>query len=236
MLDVLGLITARGGSKGIPRKNIVNTAGKPLVAWTIEATQKSKRLRRVLVSTDDEEIGQVSRQWGAEVPFMRPPELAGDRSSHIAVIVHAVHWLESHRGERPDYVMLLQPTSPLRTAEDIDTAIDLAEEKGADSVVSVCPAREHPYVSKSITPDGRLQNFVPTPAGYLPRQALPPVYVLNGAIFLIQLSVLLEQETLYTDRTFAYVMPLERSLEIDTPWDLYLADLVLRDRGVYERG
>jgi CMP-N,N'-diacetyllegionaminic acid synthase len=229
--NILGLITARGGSKGIPRKNLADLAGKPLIAWTIEAALESHKLGRVVVSTDDEEIAQVAREWGAEVPFMRPPELAGDRSSHISVIVHAVRWLESHQNTCPDYVMLLQPTSPLRSVEDIDAVIDLAIEKDGDSVVSVCPVNEHTYLCKQIAPDGRLFDFVLKPEGYLPRQLMPPVYSLNGAIYLVRRNVLIEYNTLYTDRTFAYVMPPERSLDVDTPWDLYVANRILEDGG-----
>jgi CMP-N,N'-diacetyllegionaminic acid synthase len=230
MPDVLGLITARGGSKGIPRKNLADLAGKPLIAWTIEAALESHGLSRVVVSTDDEEIAQVAMEWNAEVPFMRPPELAQDHTPHVSVVVHAVRWLESHGGMRPDYVMLLQPTSPLRSVKDIDASIHLILQKNADTIVSVCPIREHPYLSKQITPDGRLLDFVSRPEGYLPRQVLPPVYFLNGAIYLVHCDVLLEQETLYADRIFAYVMPPERSLDIDTPWDLYVANLILEDK------
>ncbi len=228
--SILGLITARGGSKGIPRKNVADLAGKPLIAWTIEAARESRRLSRVMISTDSEEIARVARQWGAEVPFMRPPELAQDDSSHVAVVIHAVRWLESHQGARPDYVLLLQPTSPLRGPEDIDASIHLALDRDADAVISVCPTRDHPYLCKRITPDGLLLDFAPKPEGYLPRQILPPAYALNGAIYLVRCNVLLAQETWYTDRTFAYIMPPERSLDIDTSWDLYLAGLILKDR------
>ena len=227
---VVGVITARGGSKSIPKKNIVPVAGKPLIAWTIETALQSPALSRVIVSTNDAEIAKVARQWGAEVPFLRPAELAQDNSPHIPVVVHAVEWLESHENMRPDYVLLLQPTSPLRSTEDIDNAIRLVLEKDADSVVSVCEALSHPYLTKRITANGRLEDFVPRPEGYLRRQALPPVYVVNGAIYLVRRDVLLEKQTFYTERTYAYVMPPERSLDIDTPWDLYLADLILRDR------
>ena len=184
MPHVLGLITARGGSKSIPRKNVVPLAGKPLIAWTIEAALQSHGLSRVIVSTDDEEIAQVAREWGAEVPFLRPAELARDDSPHIPVVVHAVEWLESHEDMRSDYVLLLQPTSPLRSTEDIENAIRLALEKDADSVVGVCEASSHPYLTKRITADGRLQDFGPRPEGYLARQSLPPAYIANGAIYL----------------------------------------------------
>ena len=227
---VVGVITARGGSKSIPKKNIALLAGKPLIAWTIETALRSAALSRVIVSTNDIEIAEVAREWGAEAPFLRPAELARDDSPHIPVVVHAVEWLESHEDTRPDYVLLLQPTSPLRSVEDIDNAIRLGLEKDADSVVSVCQASSHPYLAKCLTADGRLQDFVPKPEGYLPRQALTPAYVVNGALYLARRDVLIEKQTFYTERTYAYVMPPERSLDIDTPWDLYLADLILKER------
>ena len=201
-----------------------------MIAWTIETALGSPALSRVIVSTDDTEIAEVAKQWGAEVPFLRPAELARDDSPHIPVVIHAVEWLESHEDTRPDYVLLLQPTSPLRSTEDIDNAIRLALEKDADSVVSVCQASSHPYWTKRITADGRLEDFGPRPEGYLARQALPPAYVVNGAIYLVRRDVLIERQTFYTERTYAYVMPPERSLDLDTPWDLYLADLILEDR------
>lgn len=227
---VVGVITARGGSRSIPRKNIVPVAGKPLIVWTIEAALKSSSLSRVILSTDDTEIAKVARQWGAEVPFIRPAKLAQDDSPHIPVIIHTVEWLELNEGVRPDYVFLLQPTCPLRSAEDIGNAIQLALENDADGVVSVCEAPSHPYLTKRVTADGRLEDFVSKPEGYLRRQDLSAAYALNGAIYLARREILLEKETWYTDRTYAYIMPAERSLDIDTPWDLYLADLILRDR------
>jgi CMP-N,N'-diacetyllegionaminic acid synthase len=230
MSKILCLVTARGGSKSIPKKNIALLAGKPLIAWTIESALRSPFLSRVIVSTDDNDIAGVARQRGAEVPFLRPAELARDDSAHIPVVVHAVEWLESHDGAQFDYVLLLQPTSPLRSKDDIDNAIRLSLEKDADSVVSVCQAFSHPYLTKYVTADGRLQDFVPKPEGYLARQTLPPAYVVNGAIYVVRPDVLIERQTFYTERTHAYLMPPERSLDIDTPWDLYLADLILKDR------
>lgn len=229
MIKVVGLITARGGSKGIPQKNVKALAGKPLIAWTIEAALGSSLLERVIVSTDDEEIARTAREWGADVPFMRPAELAQDDSPHLAVIRHAIGWLESEQKTEFDYLLLLQPTSPLRSTEDIDQAIALAEEKDADAVVSVCLTHDHPFLSKRVAEDGRLSDFMEKPQGYLARQRLPPAYSLNGAIYLVRRSVLVERDDWYTERAFAYIMPPERSLDIDTPWDLHLVDLILRD-------
>lgn len=233
-MNILALITARGGSKSIPQKNITLLAGKPLIAWTIESALRSS-LHSVVVSTDDEEIAKIAKNWGAEVPFMRPAELARDDSPHILVIIHALQWLERYKNELYDYVLLLQPTSPFRSVADIDNVIQLALERNADSVVSVCPAETHPYLTKILAADGHLEDFTSKPGGYLRRQDLPPVHAINGAIYLVRRGVLLNKKTYYTENTFAYVMPPERSFDIDTPWDLYLADLIMKDRIKNER-
>lgn len=229
MSNIITLITARGGSKGIPRKNLVVVGGKPLIAWTIEAALKSNFVDRVLISTDDEEIAQIAKEWGAEVPFMRPAELAQDNSPHMPVVMHAIDWLNAHESKTFEQIVLLQPTSPLRTSEDIDNALNLLLEKKGDSVVSVSEACSHPYLVKRVSEDGRLEDFMPTPSGYLARQHLPPAYALNGAVYVVRRDVLVERQTFYTNRTYAYLMPAERSLDIDTPWDLHLADLILSE-------
>jgi len=202
-----------------------------MIAWTIQAALESDSLNRVILSTDDTEIAETGRKWGAEVPFMRPAELAQANSPHIDVILHAVEWLADNENYQPDYVMLLQPTSPLRTAQDIDAAMALARQHAAESVVSVSESPAHPFFIKSITKEGKLADFGDKPDGYLPRQALPPAYVENGAIYIVRRDILLRQKTLYPDGTYPYIMAEERSLDVDTPWDLYLADLVLSDKG-----
>ncbi len=228
--DVLGIITARGGSKGVTRKNIRQVAGKSLISWTIEAGKKSSKIKRLIVSTEDKEIAQACRDRGVEVPFLRPNELAMDDSPHIDVLVHAIEWLMKKENYYPDYVLLLQPTSPLRTADDIDAAITLSIEQNADSVISVSEAQTHPYLLKKVNKDGVLIDFVKRPKGYLPRQSFSSVYAVNGAIFLARRDVILQRRDWYTERTYSYHMPIERSLDIDTPWDMYLADLILRNK------
>jgi len=225
---IVGLITARGGSKGLPRKNVKPVADKPLIAWTIEAALHSEILSRLIVSTDDEEIAAVARQYHAEVPFIRPKELAQDNSPHTDVILHAVKWLQSDQGALPDYIMLLQPTSPCRTAQDIDNAGRIAIDGQAEAVFSVCTSPAHPYLCKRLSEDGTLVNFVPTPTGYLSRQSLPPAYALNGAIFLISCEMVLQKGFWERLRVLPYVMPPERSLDVDTKWDLFLVDAILR--------
>lgn len=234
MSVIVGLVTARGGSKSIPRKNVKPLAGKPLIAWTVEAALQSSGLNRVIVSTDDNEIARVAQEWGAEVPFMRPSELAQDDSPHISAVEHTIRWLATHDDSCPDYIMTLQPTSPLRTAADIDAAIGIAETHTAIAVVSVCETGHHPYLSKRVLEDGTLADLVSSDITYLRRQALPPAYVLNGAIYLNRRESLLHSQTLLPQGTYAYIMPLERSLDVDVPWDLYLADLVLKDRMRHE--
>ncbi len=227
---ILGLITARGGSKSIPGKNVKELAGKPLIAWTIEAALNSRHLDRTVVSTDDPEIFSVSKQWGADTPFIRPAELAGDLSSHIGVVLHALEWLKVNDNFVPEYVMLLQPTVSFRTSEDIDNSIELAHRKNAASVISVTSCERHPYLSKTIDSDGHLHDFLFTIENDLPRQTLEPVYVLNGAIYLIRTASLIENKSWYTEPTHAYLMPLEHSVDIDTPWDFHVANLILQDR------
>jgi CMP-N,N'-diacetyllegionaminic acid synthase len=232
MPDVLGLITARGGSKRVPRKNIKPLVGKPLIAWTIETALQSHLLSRVIVSTDDAEIARVAQTWGAEVSFLRPDSLAQDEASQISVVTHAIIWLEEHQRVVPDYIMLLQPTSPLRTVEDIEAAIHLARQRAAVAVVSVCVPDRHPYLCKRILPDGTLTDFVPIPSDVtsLRHQDLPPAHGLNGAIYLNRRESLLHDRTFVPPGTVAYVMPPERSLDVDSPWDFSLAELILRDR------
>jgi N-acylneuraminate cytidylyltransferase/CMP-N,N'-diacetyllegionaminic acid synthase len=228
--SVAGIITARGGSKGIPKKNITPLAGKPLIAWTIESAVQSPYLTRLIVSTDDPEIAEVAKQWGAGAPFLRPANLAQDDSPHVPVVIHAVEWLKLHEDIDFDYVLLLQPTSPLRSTTDIDNAVRLALDKDAESVVSVCESFSHPYLAKRVTSEGRLEDFVPRHDGYLRRQDLPPAFTLNGAIYLVRSEILFDKHTLFPERTYAYLMPQERSLDIDTPWHLYLTDLILRNK------
>jgi CMP-N,N'-diacetyllegionaminic acid synthase len=223
----IGLITARGGSKGVPRKNVLPLAGKPVIAWTIEAALNSRLLDGVIVSTDDEEIASVARDFGADVPFMRPKGLAEDTTSHLDVVLHALDWLDSHGQGTPDYVFTLQPTSPLRLAEDIDGMVALAYEKEADAVVAITETHDHPYLLRQMSAEGLLQEFIVPDIPYLRRQDLPTAYAINGAGFVNRWDALRSYQSFYPPRTFGYIMPPERSLQIDTPWDFRLAGLIL---------
>jgi CMP-N-acetylneuraminic acid synthetase len=216
---VLGLIPARGGSKGVPRKNVRDLAGKPALAWTVEAALASSSLARVVVSTDDEAIATVARAGGAEAPFVRPAELAGDETTDLPVYRHALQAL----GDGFDAVAWLRPTAPLRTAEDIDAAVTLLDETGADCVRSVCPAEHNPYWMGTIE-DGRLVPLL----GEVPsrRQLLPEVVRLNGAVDVVRCASV--RDELFAGDVRTYVMPVERSVELDTELDFLLAEALLR--------
>jgi CMP-N-acetylneuraminic acid synthetase len=232
MYEIVAVIPARGGSKRVPEKNVARVGGKPLIQWTIAAALQARLITRVVVSTDNPQIAAIAQAAGAEVPFLRPAELARDDTPGIAPILHAIDWFAQAEAYYPDAVMCLQPTSPLRTAADIDGAITLARQQNADAVVSGVAAAQHPYWMKQCDSAGRIRPFLEQDAIPVRRQDLPAVYALNGAIYLARRELLVEQKTWYTDQTYLYVMPEERSLDLDTPWDLHLADLVLTARHV----
>lgn len=228
---ILAIIPARGGSKGLPGKNILPLAGQPLIAYTIAAANNAALLDRVVISTDSHQIADVARQYGGETPFIRPLELARDDTLIYPVLIHTIQWLKTHDDYLPDYVMLLQPTSPLRTSQDIDNAISKALDNDADGIVSLCHADPHPYLTMRLDQNEIISQFMkldaPLTEKYSRRQDLPDAYNINGAIYLAKRQVLLEKNTFYTDRTYAYIMPPERSIDIDSQWDLRLAELVL---------
>jgi len=232
---VLGIVTARGGSKGLPGKNLKPLAGKPLIAYTIEAAQVSGVLDRLILSTDDGAIAEAGRALGCDVPFLRPADLARDDTPHLPVIQHAVRWMDEHAGYRPDAVMILQPTSPLRQAEDISASIALLERSGADSVLSVSevPAHVHPMRTLRVDETGAAVLFVtggPVRQRINRRQDLPAAWVMNGAIYLCRAGVLFAGEpSLYGDRVVAYRMPARRGVSIDDAEDWAAAERALRE-------
>jgi CMP-N-acetylneuraminic acid synthetase len=228
MLTVLGIVPARGGSKGIPRKNLARLGGRPLLAYTACAVRGATRLARAVLSTDDEEIAQVGREYGLEVPFMRPPELAGDRVQTIDVIQDVVRRLES-AGATFDAVMTLQPTTPLRRADDIDGAIALLERSGCDSVISFVDVGErHPARMKVVTDEGRVCDppFAES-VECQPRQTLPRMYLREGSIYLTRRDVLMHERSFKGCDCRAWLVPRERACNIDDPFDLFLAEQML---------
>jgi CMP-N,N'-diacetyllegionaminic acid synthase len=228
-LSIVGIITARGGSKGIPGKNLIPIRGRPLISYTIEAALDSKVLDRVIVTTDDEKIAEVSRQFGAETPFVRPEHLSGDWAPSYPVVVHALQWMAENEGYFPDYMMLMQPTSPLRIAEDIRNAVALAQEKDADGVISVYEPKQHPHWMFELEEDGRFVDFDPHSRELSRRQSLSPQYMLNGSIYLIKRSVIMKQDNFYTAQTYALVMPRERSFDIDSLHDVRVVEMTMED-------
>ncbi len=225
----VGLIPARGGSKGIPRKNIADCAGKPLLAWTCAAALGSRHLARTLLSTDSEEIAAVGRACGVEVPFTRPAALAADDSSSLDVMAHALDWLEA-AGDRPDALVLLQPTSPLRTSRHIDEALERFAAEKADCVVSVTevPHRFHPLAVMR-EEEGRLVPYEGART-VTRRQELPPLWARNGPVVLVVETAMLRRKQIYGGRTVGYPMTARDSLDIDAPFDLELAAQLLGRR------
>ncbi|UZP66882.1 acylneuraminate cytidylyltransferase family protein [Desulfovibrio mangrovi] len=229
-MRLLGLITARGGSKRIPGKNLKSVGGKPLIAWTIEEACKSRMLDEVVMSTDDEGIAEVARSYGASVPFMRPAALAGDSSPHIDCVFHALETLGELGFEPFDAVVLLQPTSPLRLAEDIDGFAREAIARHAEAMVSVCESVEHPYFIRCFDSQGLLHPFVPQDVVYPRKQDLQQTYYINGSLYFNTVSSLYRDRSFYPDRLYGYEIPVERSLQVDNEYELNIADLLLKQR------
>ena len=222
---MLGVITARGGSEGLPGKNVKLLRGRPLIAYTIDAARQSGVFDRLILSTDDPEIAETARRLGCDVPFVRPADLARDDTPHLPVLQHAVRWLEEHDAYRPEFVMILQPTSPLRQPEHIGESLQLIRSSGADSVVSVTavPTHVHPLRTLRIDHSGAATLFVtgePVRNRINRRQEMPDAWAMNGAVYLFRRSLLFDAApSLYGDRCVAYIMPASFSVTIDDPDD-----------------
>jgi CMP-N,N'-diacetyllegionaminic acid synthase len=208
---ILAIIPARGGSKGLPRKNLLEAGGKPLIAWTIEAAQKSRHISRLILSSDDPEIIATAKQWGCDVPFVRPASLSSDTATAIEVVSHALNELPGY-----DYVMLLQPTSPLRTAQDIDNSIMLMQRMNSPSCVGITDTAESPYWMLTQAENGRIKPLVNPDQVPQRRQALPATYLINGAIYIASVEWLIRQSSFIGPDTVGYYMPRDRSVDIDT--------------------
>lgn len=230
-LRVLGLIPARGGSKGIPGKNIALLSGKPLLAYTAEAAREAQRLASVILSTDDERIAEVGRKCGLETPFMRPAELAQDDTPMLPVVQHAIRVLE-RQGRHFDAVCLLQPTSPLRSSATIDACIDLLERAAADAVITVCevPHTYNPHWVYFGSPEKGLRLSTGEGEPISRRQALPPSYHREGSVYVTRRDVVMESNSLYGKRVMGYVVDQETSVNIDEPKDLVRAGIMTRQQ------
>lgn len=226
-MKVLGVIPARGGSKTVPRKNIKMLAGKPLIAWTIESAHGSK-LNRTVLSTDDTEIAEVGRSFGVDVPFMRPAELATDLANSVPMMQHAVNECEKTDG-RYDAIMMLQPTAPMRTSGDIDNALAILEnEPDIDAVITLTRAAEYPERMKYLDENSLIVD-PPFCEAYenQPRQELRQVYEKNGAIYLTRRDILMNRNSFKGDRCKALLVTEQRSVNIDTPFQFMIADMLM---------
>jgi CMP-N-acetylneuraminic acid synthetase len=235
----IGIIPARGGSKGVPRKNLKLLGGLPLIAHSIISARAAGELDRLLVSTDDLEIAAVARQHGAEVPFLRPVELAGDDTPDLPVFQHALQWLAEHEGYQPEFVIHLRPTQPFRPPELIDRVIGLLREKGVDCVKSLVPVEQHPHKMWKLDPSGRPEPFLDTPLWReigpdCARQILDPVYWSAGLVDGIRSETILAGSTI-GDRVEALLVDENLCAELDTPHHFIIAEAMLehlREEGV----
>lgn len=235
-MNILAIIQARGGSKGIPGKNIKPLCGKPLIAWTIEAAKKAKTVTRVIISTDDKKIAEVAKKYGAEVPFLRPPEFATDGAKSIGLLEHALNFLKEKEGYIADAVVQLKPTNPLRTAETINTCVELYKASpGIDAVITVVKAPVHPL--KCWKFDGEfVAPFVPESvfgikeASKTPRQKLPEAYGNNSCVHVINPKTILEKHSSIGTKVKGVVLSREESINIDDPLDFEIAEILMRKK------
>lgn len=219
---ILGVIPARGGSKGIPRKNIKELAGKPLIAWTIEEASKSKYIDRCIVSTDDDEIMEIARAWGGDVPFKRPAELAKDNTPGVAPVLHAMKAFPEY-----DYIVLLQVTSPLRIVADIDGCIEFCFSNSADSCVSISEATSNPYWMLLMNDRKQIKPLLQiSDEESYQRQKLPKVYQYNGAVYVASYEFLKKFHDFISMETIGYVMSRKRSYDIDTLDDFHMVEML----------
>jgi len=226
----LAVITARGGSKGLKGKNKRLLLGKPLINWTIAAALESNYVNKVLVSTDDKEIATISEDAGAWVPFVRPSNLSGDQASHIDTVLHAISWVEDKETEVFDYIVLLQPTLPFRTCDDIDESIGLIIERNVSSVIGLTEVDDNPALFKKMSDDLVLENYYNDVIEKdLRRQDCGSVYKINGAIYLCSINFLKSSKSWYGNDSIGHVMPASRSVDIDTEQDLLFAEFLAKN-------
>lgn len=224
-MKVLAVIPARGGSKGLPGKNIKPLNDKPLIAWSIESANASKLINKTIVSTDDSKIIDVAKKFGANIPFVRPEELSSDTATTKDVLIHALNELKN-LDETYDYLVLLQPTTPFRKAGDIDKMIQIAQQSNSDMVVSVKETSSNPYyVLFEEDENGFLQKS--KPSSFTRRQDCPTVYEYNGSIYVIKVSALMAKDSLSFDKTIKYLMDEFHSVDIDSQFDLDFAEFLL---------
>jgi len=226
----IAIITARGGSKRLPNKNIHDLAGQPLISWTIEAAKNCDLIQEVVVSTDSMEIKEIAEKYNATVPFLRPENLSNDTASSFDVVKHCIDYYKNEENREFEYLILLQPTSPLRTSEDITNAIHLLESKNADAVISICETDHSPLWSNTVDDNLCLDNFLRDEVKNTRSQDLPSYYRINGAIYICKVSEFLKQKTFFLiNNIFGYKMSTDTSVDIDTKLDFIVADFLLKE-------
>lgn len=230
---VLVIIPARGGSKGLPRKNVKNLAGKPLVAWPISAALGCKEVDRVVISTDCMEIANLAKKWGGEVPFLRPDDLSSDDASSMDVVIHAIEEIE-RQGDYFDYIIMLEPTSPLTESNDLSNALKLLIESSssAETVVGIsCIEATHPEFSVKKDQDGLIKPaFIENFSSLKRRQDIDELYFLEGSLYISSVEAFKKQKSFYGDKTLGYIVPRWKSFEVDELVDFYCIEAILNHR------
>jgi CMP-N-acetylneuraminic acid synthetase len=234
-MEILAIIPARGGSKKVPGKNIRPLNGRPMLAYSVIEAKRSRYITRVIVSTDDEKIAAAGKEAGAEVPFTRPAELAGDKVTDLPVFQHALRFLAEKEGYRPEMVVHLRPTAPLRTAAHIDKGIEMLRDSNADAVRSVTGAGQHPYKMWRFDEGNRMLPFMPflTMADEKfnqPRQQLPPAFIQNGSVDVVWARVILEKNSMTGNPVLGMVMDELESVNVDNEEDFLLAEALMAKR------
>lgn len=231
MIEIIAIVPARGGSKAIPRKNVVKLCGKPLLYYTIKEARKSAYLNKIVVSTEDKEIKSIAESYGIEV-IPRPKKLARDKTPSLPVFQHAIKYLEKNENYKPEIVVILQPTSPLRKAIDIDAAIKKLLETGCDSVITVRRLERPPHWTVTLDKDNRVHKFLDENNKVYRRQEAPRIYIPNGAVFITWRDIIMKKNAVMGSDTRAIIMPPERSVDIDTKLDLLLAEKIMREKKI----
>lgn len=228
---VLAIILARGGSKRVPGKNIRPVFGKPLIAWSIEAAKKSKYIDRIIISTDDNKIAQVAKKFGAEAPFIRPPVFSSDTATSVSAILHTLNWIKKNENKKYDLFILLQPTSPLRTSQQLDESLEnIADNNKAYTLISVTKVNQTPFWMKTINKQGFIEDFLKDEkSGASTRsQDLPTIYIPNGAIYIAKTNIFLKSNQLYTEKTIPFIMDRVYSADIDEEADFDFAEAMFQ--------
>jgi len=230
----LAIIPARGGSKRLPQKNILDLGGKPLIAWTIEAAKNVKYFDEIMVSTDDKKIAEISRDYGSKIPFLRPDYLATDTVKTVDVVIDIIKYYREELNQVFDVIVVLQPTSPLRDNKDIDNAIELFIGKKANAVISVCEAEHSPMWSNTLPKNLSMNNFLKDEIINVRSQDLETFYRLNGAVYIVRTDILLNEQRFFPEeKSYAYVMKKDKSIDIDTKTDFRLAEILINKK-IYE--